>query len=139
LRETANGDVNLAPLGSWASFEGAATFPKSDDCNRGNVHTGDGDLSLTHTTNATSEGEEKDEELSRNSRKLQAFFEKRANSLSRNSSTSSRLTEHRDYSTSKALEMSIKEGEAVMRSVNVHASRRFSRVSSDRYYDENGE
>ena len=140
LRETANGDVNLAPLGSWASFEGTATFPKSDDCNRGNVHTGNGDLSLTHTTNATSEeGEEKDEELAHNSRKLQAFFEKRANSLSRNSSTSSRLTEHRDYSTSKALEMSIKEGEAVMRSVNVHASRRFSRVSSDRYYDENGE
>ena len=45
LRETANDDVNLAPLGSWASFEAAAASPKSDD------YTDDGDiLSLTNTT-----------------------------------------------------------------------------------------
>ena len=144
LRETANDDVNLAPLGSWASFEAAAASPKSDD------YTDDGDiLSLTNTTNATSEEEEeereeRDAELLHNSRKLQAFFEKRAAALSRSSSASSRLTEHRGYSASKALEMSIKEGEAVMRSVNVRASKHFSRPTgskgaSDRYYDENGE
>ena len=145
LRETANDDVNLAPLGSWASFEAAAASPKSDD------YTDDGDiLSLTNTTNATSEEEEEEEreerdaELLHNSRKLQAFFEKRAAALSRSSSASSRLTEHRGYSASKALEMSIKEGEAVMRSVNVRASKHFSRPTgskgaSDRYYDENGE
>jgi hypothetical protein len=143
LRETANDDVNLAPLGSWASFEATAASPKSDD------YTDDGDiLSLTNTTNATSEEEEEEEreerdaELLHNSRKLQAFFEKRAAALSRSSSASSRLTEH--YSASKALEMSIKEGEAVMRSVNVRASKHFSRPTgskgaSDRYYDENGE
>ena len=148
LRETANDDVNLAPLGSWASFEASAASPKSDDYNRRSIHTDDGDiLSLTNTTNATSEEEEveRDAELAHNSRKLQAFFEKGATTLSRSSSASSRLTEHRGYSPSKALEMSIKEGEAVMRSVNVRASRHFSRsarskgVSSDRYYDENGE
>jgi hypothetical protein len=148
LRETANDDVNLAPLGSWASFEASAASPKRDDCNRRSIHTDDGDiLSLTNTTNATSEEEEveRDAELAHNSRKLQAFFEKGATTLSRSSSASSRLTEHRGYSPSKALEMSIKEGEAVMRSVNVRASRHFSRsarskgVSSDRYYDENGE
>ena len=148
LRETANDDVNLAPLGSWASFEALAASPKSDDYNRRSIHTDDGDiLSLTNTTNATSEEEEveRDAELAHNSRKLQAFFEKRATTLSRSSSASSRLTEHRGYSPSKALEMSIKEGEAVMRSVNVRASRHFWRsarskgVSSDRYYDENGE
>ena len=145
LRETANDDVNLAPLGSWASFEATAASPKSDD------YTDDGDiLSLTNTTNATSEEEEEEEreerdaELLHNSRKLQAFFEKRAAALSRSSSASSRLTEHRGYSASKALEMSIKEGEAVMRSVNVRASKHFSRPTgskgaSDRYYDENGE
>ena len=146
LRETANDDVNLAPLGSWASFEAAAASPKSDD------YTDDGDiLSLTNTTNATSEEEEEEEEreerdaeLLHNSRKVQAFFEKRAAALSRSSSASSRLTEHRGYSASKALEMSIKEGEAVMRSVNVRASKHFSRPTgskgaSDRYYDENGE
>jgi len=140
--------VNLAPLGSWASFEALAASPKSDDYNRRSIHTDDGDiLSLTNTTNATSEEEEveRDAELAHNSRKLQAFFEKRATTLSRSSSASSRLTEHRGYSPSKALEMSIKEGEAVMRSVNVRASRHFWRsarskgVSSDRYYDENGE
>lgn len=148
LRETANDDVNLAPLGSWASFEASAASPKSDDYNRRSIHTDDGDiLSLTNTTNATSEEEEveRDAELAHNSRKLQAFFEKGATTLSRSSSASSRLTEHRGYSPSKALEMSIKEGEAVMRSVNVRASRHFSQsarskgVSSDRYYDENGE
>ena len=145
LRETANDDVNLAPLGSWASFEAAAVSPKSDD------YTDDGDiLSLTNTTNATSEEEEEEEreerdaELLHNSKKVQAFFEKRAAALSRSSSASSRLTEHRGYSASKALEMSIKEGEAVMRSVNVRASKHFSRPTgskgaSDRYYDENGE
>ena len=148
LRETANDDVNLAPLGSWASFEAAAASPKSDD------YTDDGDiLSLTNTTNATSEEEEEEEreereerdaELLHNCKKLQAFFEKRAAALSRSSSASSRLTEHRGYSASKALEMSIKEGEAVMRSVNVRASKHFSRPTgskgaSDRYYDENGE
>ena len=90
--------MNLAPLGSWASFEAAAASPKSDD------YTDDGDiLSLTNTTNATSEEEEEEEEereerdaeLLHNSRKLQAFFEKRAAALSRSSSASSRLTEHR--------------------------------------------
>ena len=147
LRETANDDVNLAPLGSWASFEASGASPKSDDYNRRSIHTDDGDiLSLTNTTNATSEEEvERDAELAHNSRKLQAFFEKGATTLSRSSSASSRLTEHRGYSPSKALEMSIKEGEAVMHSVNVRASRHFSRsagskgVSSDRYFDKNGE
>jgi hypothetical protein len=60
LRETANDDVYLAPLGSWASFETAHAANTDDD------------VSLT----VTSEEEEEEErrEFFQNSKKLQAFF-----------------------------------------------------------------